>query len=92
MRSSKTGLSRGYAFVEFHRERDTDYAIQRGQNRRIDGNRVIVDRELGRTKTEWFPRRLGGGKGEKRRVSREEEEFVQKTKSEFAELEVASAV
>ena len=41
--------------------------------RRVDGRRIIVDRELGRTKATWYPRRLGGGKGESRRDRRDEE-------------------
>ena len=48
-------------------------AVRRGEGRRIDGKRIIVDRELGRTKASWFPRRLGGGKGEARRDRRDEE-------------------
>ena len=47
----------------------------RADGRKIDGHRVLVDRELGRTKTDWTPRRLGGGKGEKRR-DRDEDELV----------------
>ena len=39
----------------------------------MDGRRIIVDRELGRTKATWYPRRLGGGKGEARRDKRDEE-------------------
>jgi U1 small nuclear ribonucleoprotein len=42
-------------------------ALERGNDRKIDGRRVVVDYERGRTKQEWVPRRLGGGKGEKRR-------------------------
>jgi U1 small nuclear ribonucleoprotein len=41
--------------------------LERGNDRKIDGRRVVVDYERGRTKQEWVPRRLGGGKGEKRR-------------------------
>lgn len=88
VRHHTTGKSKGYAFIEFQRERETDNAISKGQNRRIDSHRVIVDREFGRTKTEWLPRRLGGGRGEKRRVGREEEEFIAKTKQDFAEQEI----
>lgn len=58
-----SGKSKGYAFVTFAREKDADYAISRADGRKIDGRRVIVDRELGRTKRTWLPRRLGGGKG-----------------------------
>jgi len=48
-------------------------AVKRGDGRRVDGRRIIVDRELGRTKATWYPRRLGGGKGESRRDRRDEE-------------------
>jgi len=41
--------------------------------RKIDQHRIIVDRELGRTKKSWLPRRLGGGKGEARRDRRDEQ-------------------
>lgn len=63
----KAGKPRGYAFVEFKHKRDADFAIIKGDNRKIDGRRILVDRELGRTKRGWFPRRLGGGKGNSRR-------------------------
>lgn len=63
----KEGKSRGYAFVEFKHKRDADFAIIKGDNRKIDGKRILVDRELGRTKRGWYPRRLGGGKGNSRR-------------------------
>ena len=33
---------------------------------------MIVDREFGRTKKGWYPRRLGGGKGEARRSRSDE--------------------
>jgi RNA recognition motif-containing protein len=70
----KTGKSKGYAFVEFRHREDADNAM-RADGRKIDGMRCIVDRELGRTNLDWTPRRLGGGKGEKRR-NREEDDFV----------------
>jgi U1 small nuclear ribonucleoprotein len=49
--------------------------LSKGNGRRVDGRRVIVDYERGRTKKEWLPRRLGGGKGDTRR-DREEERFI----------------
>ena len=73
VKDSKTGKSRGYGFVEFSDDREADVAVRRGDGRRVDGRRIIVDRELGRTKANWFPRRLGGGKGEARRDRRDEE-------------------
>ena len=39
----------------------------------------MVDYERGRTKQEWIPRRLGGGKGDKRR-DRETERLVRDLK------------
>ena len=42
-------------------------ALDRADGRKVDGRRVVVDYERGRTRQEWVPRRLGGGKGDKRR-------------------------
>lgn len=52
--------------MTFKHERDADYAILKADGRKIDGRRILVDRELGRTKKQWLPRRLGGGKGGER--------------------------
>jgi len=63
------GKSRGYAFITFRNERDAGYARDKADGRIIDNNRILVDRELGRTKKGWRPRRLGGGKGGQTRSS-----------------------
>jgi len=57
------GKPRGYAFVEFEHERDLKNAYKQGDGKKIDGRRVMVDVERGRTVEGWFPRRLGGGRG-----------------------------
>ena len=67
MRHHKTKKCKGYAFVEYRDERSADEAVRRMDGRKIDGFRVIVDREFGRTKRSWYPKRLGGGKGDSRR-------------------------
>jgi hypothetical protein len=41
--------------------------LERANGRKVDGRRIVVDYERGRTKSEWIPRRLGGGRGDKRR-------------------------
>lgn len=64
VRDKKTDKSKGYAFVEFKHKSDADYALRKADNRKIDGFRILVDREFGRTKKDWLPRRLGGGKGD----------------------------
>lgn len=38
-------------------------AFKYGDGRKIDGKRVVVDIERGRTVKNWRPRRLGGGLG-----------------------------
>ncbi|CAK5086073.1 unnamed protein product [Meloidogyne enterolobii] len=43
-------------------------AYKKADGTKIDGRRVVVDYERGRTKKSWLPRRLGGGKGETRRT------------------------
>lgn len=76
------GKSRGYAFIEFEDKEDfvrknllfLSYyndiigAYKRSDGRKIDGRRVAVDYERGRTIKGWLPRRLGGGKGETRKL------------------------
>jgi U1 small nuclear ribonucleoprotein len=62
----KSGESRGYAFVEFEDERDMKDAFRRADGRKVDGRRVLVDVERGRTSKQWVPRRFGGGRGNTR--------------------------
>ena len=38
-------------------------AYKKADGKKIDGRRVVVDLERGRTDEGWKPRRLGGGKG-----------------------------
>jgi len=57
------GKPRGYAFVEYEHERDLKNAYKQGDGKKIDGRRVMVDVERGRTVDGWLPRRLGGGRG-----------------------------
>merc|ERR1712129_208128 len=57
------GKPRGYAFVEFEHKRDLKNAYKQGDGKKIDGRRVMVDVERGRTVEGWLPRRLGGGRG-----------------------------
>lgn len=54
---------RTYAFVEFEHERDMLDAQRDLDRRKIEGRRIIVDVERGRTVKDWKPRRLGGGLG-----------------------------
>merc|ERR1719420_855409 len=57
------GKPRGYAFIEYEHERDLKTAYKQGDGKKIDGRRVMVDVERGRTVEGWLPRRLGGGRG-----------------------------
>jgi len=59
----KEGKPRGYAFLEFEKEGDMRAAYKQGDGKKIDGRRVLVDVERGRTVRNWQPRRLGGGMG-----------------------------
>jgi U1 small nuclear ribonucleoprotein 70kDa len=47
--------------------------VAKADGRRIEGRKVLVDRELGRTRKDWLPRRLGGGKGDSRRDRKDED-------------------
>jgi len=60
------GESAGYAFVEFEREKDMQVAYRDADAKRIDGRKIVVDVERGRTVTGWKPRRFAGGLGASR--------------------------
>lgn len=64
------GRPRGYAFIEYKREKDMHEAYKRADGKRIDGRRVLVDVERGRTSKGWLPRRLGGGLGGRKEKDR----------------------
>jgi U1 small nuclear ribonucleoprotein len=57
---------RGYGFVEFVREKDLKTAFKEADGMKVDGRRIVVDVERGRTVKGWKPRRLGGGLGKTR--------------------------
>ncbi|CAI0420014.1 unnamed protein product [Linum tenue] len=66
-----TNKPRGYAFIEYVHTRDMKAAYKQADGRKIDGRRVLVDVERGRTVPNWRPRRLGGGLGTSRVGSEE---------------------
>jgi hypothetical protein len=61
-------------------------AVSKADGRRIEGKKIIVDRELGRTRKDWLPRRLGGGKGDSRR-DRNDEDVLRRLKWELDQEE-----
>ncbi|CAN0861928.1 U1 small nuclear ribonucleoprotein 70 kDa [Linum grandiflorum] len=61
-----TNKPKGYAFIEYVHTRDMKAAYKQADGRKIDGRRVLVDVERGRTVPNWRPRRLGGGLGTSR--------------------------
>uniref|UniRef100_A0A8R1Y3Y0 U1 small nuclear ribonucleoprotein 70 kDa n=1 Tax=Onchocerca volvulus TaxID=6282 RepID=A0A8R1Y3Y0_ONCVO len=79
----KNGKPRGYAFIEYQHKESMSEAYKKADGMKIDGRRVVVDYERGRTQKSWLPRRLGGGKGDTRRL-RESKAVL-----EAAALEVA---
>ncbi|RHY58526.1 hypothetical protein DYB34_012006, partial [Aphanomyces astaci] len=60
------GKCRGYAFVEYKDEGAMKAAYKNADGKKIDGRRVVVDVERGRTVRDWKPRKLGGGIGDTR--------------------------
>ena len=60
MTDTDTGKPTGYAFIEFETEDDMKRAFKRADGTRIEGKRVVVDAERGRTTPNWRPMRLGG--------------------------------
>ncbi len=69
----KEGKSRGYAFIAYERERDMKAAYKDAEGIKINGRRVMVDVERGRTVKDWKPARLGGGLGGEKRKEKKVE-------------------
>jgi U11/U12 small nuclear ribonucleoprotein SNRNP35 len=63
IRDIVTGISRGYAFIEYASSVSANMACLRAHDRELDGRKIFVDHECGRTLPGWIPRRLGGGFG-----------------------------
>jgi len=78
----KQGKPRGYAFIEYEHERDMHAAYKQADGKKIDGRRVLVDVERGRTVKGWLPRRLGGGLGNTRKTKTAEESRESRERSE----------
>ena len=47
------GKPKGYAFIEYERKEDMKQAYKASDGRRIEGRRVLVDVERGRTVDGW---------------------------------------
>jgi len=66
VRDKVTGKSKGYAFVEYEKEKAFRRAYDKMHKAEIDGFIIFVEHERGRTMPGWKPRRLGGGLGGKK--------------------------
>lgn len=73
VRNTQNGKSRGYAFIVFDREKDMKAALDRTDGLKINGHRILVDVERGRTVKSWKPMRLGGGKGGRKTAGKAQE-------------------
>ncbi len=81
------GKSRGYAFIEFRHTRDMEDAYHRANGSKLAGRRILVDYERGRTRTDWIPRRMGGGRGDTRMSKQEKDKLREKEKERERERE-----
>ncbi|RCH99835.1 small nuclear ribonucleoprotein 35kDa (U11 U12), partial [Rhizopus stolonifer] len=66
IKNNVTGLSQGYGFVTFTRERYAKDAYHYANKSVLDSHVILVDFERSRTMKGWIPRRLGGGYGGKK--------------------------
>lgn len=57
--SHKDNKPRGYAFIEYEHKRDFIDAYKDADGMKIDGRRILVDCERGRTIRGFRPKRLG---------------------------------
>jgi hypothetical protein len=63
----RAGKPRGYAFIEYEHKADMKEAYKAANGRKLEGRRILVDVERGRTVDNWWvPRPRNGGTGESR--------------------------
>lgn len=79
----KEGKSKGYGFIEYENEEDYKNAYKYANGKKIDGRKISVDNERGRTMKGWKPRRLGGGKGATRALKPSGQNLLPKTDSQY---------
>ena len=92
VKDTKTGESKNYAFVEYENIGDFKEAYKRADGIKIDGRKILVDYERGRTVPEWKPRRLGGGKGTTRKSRKVDRIIEDITREEAEDEKVIEAV
>lgn len=63
IRDIVTGMSRGYAFIEYESSSSAKLACREAHKMELEGRKIFVDHECGRSLPGWIPRRLGGGFG-----------------------------
>lgn len=61
--SRAAGKPRGYAFIEYESKKDMKEAYKAADGRKLEGKRVLVDVERGRTVENWWVK----GQGQRRR-------------------------
>lgn len=66
VKDTQTDKPKGYAFIQFVKEEDMKAAFKDADAKKINGRRIVVDVERGRTVKSWKPKRLGGGLGRTR--------------------------
>ncbi|ORX46785.1 RNA-binding domain-containing protein [Hesseltinella vesiculosa] len=88
---NESGKSRGYAFIEYEREKDMRAAYKEADGRRFFGRRLEVDVERGRTVKNWRPRRLGGGLGHKRDLVKSSEPASNSTSARSSDRQERSS-
>ena len=49
-----TGKPRGYAFIEYEHKNNMKEAYKRADGKKVEGKRVVVDVERGRTVHNWY--------------------------------------
>ena len=57
VKDKRSDKSKGYAFIEFEHKKDFNDAYKEADGMKIDGRRIQVDYERGRTTKDWIPRK-----------------------------------
>ena len=83
---NKKGEGRGYGFIEYERTKDFREALDKGNKKKINGKRVYVEAERGRTDHIFKPLRLWNENGKGRELPLWLKDEIYKVKKNYPDI------
>lgn len=80
------GKSKGYGFIEYERTKDFREALDKGNQKKINGRHIYVEAERGRTDNKFRPNKYGGEDGKGRELPLWLEDEIDNVKKKYPDI------